>query len=81
MIDALREYPRYALGLDVRARSDQTIINNTVHALGDPETMPRARRVLIDSVGRTAIPALRRALDRPEMHDAAADVLAKLGAR
>jgi serine/threonine-protein kinase len=78
--DALREY-RYALGLDVHARSDQTIINNTVRALGDPETAPRARRVLIDSVGRAAIPALRRALERTETHDAAADVLAKLGAR
>jgi len=77
--DALREY-RYALALDLRARSDQTIINNTVRALGDHENAPRARRVLIDYVGRSAIPALRKATERPETRRSADEVLTKLGA-
>ena len=75
----LREY-RYALTLEVSARSDQTIINNTIEALGDPATAPRARRVLVDSVGRSAIPALRHASDKPKLHDQAEIVLGKLGA-
>ncbi len=78
--DALKEY-RYALSLDLRSRSDMTIINNTVRALGDRATAGRARRVLIDFVGRSAIPALRRAAERPETHRRATEVLAKLGAR
>jgi serine/threonine-protein kinase len=77
--DALREY-RYALSLDLRARSDQNIINNTVRALGDRENAARARRVLVDFVGRSAIPALRRASERPETRRASEEVLAKLGA-
>ena len=77
-VDALREY-RYALSLDVRARGDQTIINNTVRALGERATAPRARRVLIDYVGRTAIPTLRRAAERSDTRKAAEEVLAKLG--
>ncbi len=79
VIDALKEY-RYALSLDLRSRSDATIINNTVHALGDRSTAGRARRVLIDFVGRSAIPALRRAQERPETSRRAAEVLTKLGA-
>ena len=79
MADGLKEY-RYALSLDVRARNDQTIINNTVRALADATTAARARRVLIDYVGRTAIPALRHAEDRPETRARAEVVLAKLGA-
>jgi serine/threonine-protein kinase len=79
VVDALREY-RYALSLDLRARSDQTIINNTVRALEDHEAAARARRVLIDFVGRSAIPALRRAAERPESRASAEAVLAKLGA-
>jgi serine/threonine-protein kinase len=79
MTDALREY-RYALSLDVRARADQTIINNTVRALGDHATAARAHRVLIDYVGRSAIPALRRAAERPDTRREATEVLAKLGA-
>ena len=79
MTDGLKEY-RYALSLDVRARTDQTIINNTVLALSDSTNAARARRVLIDYVGRSAIPALRRAGDRPEFRARAEAVLAKLGA-
>jgi hypothetical protein len=79
MVDALKEY-RYVLTLDVRARTDQTIINNTVQALGDPATSARARRVLIDGVGRSAIPALRRAATQPKTAAQAELVLGKLGA-
>lgn len=79
MADGLKEY-RYALSLDVHARTDQTIINNTVRALADATTAARARRVLIDYVGRTAIPALRHAEDRPETRARAEAVLSKLGA-
>jgi serine/threonine-protein kinase len=77
--EALREY-RYALSLDLRARTDPTIINNTVRALGDRTNTARARRVLVDFVGRTAIPALRRAAERPDTRRVAEEVLAKLGA-
>ena len=77
--DALREY-RYALSLDLRARSDQTIIGNAVRALGDRPNAARARRVLIDHVGRAAIPALRKAAERPETRQTADEVLTKLGA-
>jgi hypothetical protein len=79
VIAALKEY-RYALSLDLRARTDATIINNTVRALADPDTAPRARRVLIDFVGRSAIPMLRRAAERPETRARAEEVLVKLGA-
>jgi serine/threonine-protein kinase len=76
--DALKEY-RYALSLDLRTRSDPTIINNTVRALGDRATAGRARRVLIDFVGRSAIPALRRAQEKPDTRRRATEVLGKLG--
>jgi len=58
--DALREY-RFAIALDGRARRDETLVNNTVRALSERTTYPRARRVILDYVGRNAAPALKRA--------------------
>jgi hypothetical protein len=58
--DALREY-RFAVKMDGHARSDATLVNNTVRTLGDRATSSRARRLLVAYIGRSAIPALRRA--------------------
>ena len=77
--DALKEY-RYALSLDGRLRSDPTVVGNTVRALTDRVTAPRARRLILDSVGRSAIVPLRRLADRPDTRRRAEEILAKLGA-
>ena len=58
--DGLREY-RFAITLDARARKSATLINNSVHALADHSTYLRARRLILDYIGRSAAPALRRA--------------------
>jgi hypothetical protein len=58
--DALREY-RFACRLDARAKSDRILIDNTVRTLADHGTYWRARRLLLDYVGRAAIPSLRTA--------------------
>jgi hypothetical protein len=58
--DALREY-RFAITLDPRARKNDILVNNSVRALSDRSTFPRARRLILDYVGRGAAPALKRA--------------------
>ena len=58
--DGLREY-RFAIALDGRARRSSTLIDNSVHALADRTTYPRARRLILDYVGKSAAPALKRA--------------------
>jgi hypothetical protein len=58
--DALREY-RFAITLDARAKRNDILVNNSVRALADRTTYPRARRLLLDYVGRNAAPALKRA--------------------
>jgi serine/threonine protein kinase len=58
--DAMREY-RFAIALDGRARKAEPLVSNSVHALADRATYPRARRLLIDYVGKGAAPALKRA--------------------
>jgi serine/threonine-protein kinase len=58
--DALREY-RFAITLEGRARKDEYLIVNSVHALSDKGTYARARRLIIVYVGKSAVPALRRA--------------------
>jgi serine/threonine-protein kinase len=59
--DALREY-RFALTLDPRARKNDALIGNSVRALGERTTYARARRLILDYVGRGATPALKRAV-------------------
>ena len=58
--DALREY-RFAVMTEARTRSDAILLNNTIRCLGERATYPRARRLLVDHVGRAALPALHRA--------------------
>jgi len=57
--DALREY-RFAITLDGRAKKNDILINNSVRALADHNTFARARRLLLDYIGRVAAPALKR---------------------
>jgi hypothetical protein len=59
--DALREY-RFACRLDPKAKNDRILIDNTVRTLADHGTYWRARRLLVDYVGRSAIPAVRSAM-------------------
>ncbi len=59
--DAMREY-RFAIALDGRARKAEPLVGNSVHALADRGTYPRARRLLLDYVGKGAVPALKRAV-------------------
>ncbi len=58
--DGLREY-RFAITLDAHAKKNEILLNNSVHALADRNTYARARRLLLDYVGRGAAPALKRA--------------------
>jgi eukaryotic-like serine/threonine-protein kinase len=58
--DALREY-RFAIATDGKARRNEALVNNSVHALAERTTYPRARRLILDYVGRNATPALKRA--------------------
>jgi eukaryotic-like serine/threonine-protein kinase len=59
--DAMREY-RFAIALDGRARKSEPLVSNSVHALADRATYPRARRLILDYVGKGAAPALKRAV-------------------
>jgi serine/threonine-protein kinase len=56
--DALREY-RFACRLDEHSKRDRILIDNTVRTLADHGTFLRARRLLLDYIGRGAIPALK----------------------
>ena len=58
--DALREY-RFAITVDAHAKKNDILINNSVRALGEHDTTARARRLILDYVGRGAAPALKRA--------------------
>ncbi|HEX6835897.1 MAG TPA: hypothetical protein VF334_04955, partial [Polyangia bacterium] len=78
--DGLREY-RFAITLDGRAKRNEILLNNSVRALGDHNTAARARRLLLDYVGRGAAPALRRAARSgatPQLRHQAQKVLATL---
>jgi serine/threonine-protein kinase len=59
--DALREY-RFAITLDGKARRNEVLVTNSVHALNDRSTYWRARRLILDYIGRTAAPALKKAV-------------------
>jgi eukaryotic-like serine/threonine-protein kinase len=67
--DALKEY-RFACRLDPRAKNDGALVANTVRTLGDRGTYWRARRLILDHVGRTAVPALRAAVKNGPTPDA-----------
>jgi serine/threonine-protein kinase len=58
--DSLRQY-RFAINLDGHAKSDSILIGNTIRTLGDKATYPRARKLLVSYIGKSAIPALKRA--------------------
>jgi hypothetical protein len=77
--DSLKEY-RYALILDPRLRNDSTLVANTVRALTERSTAPRARRLILDYIGRAAIVPLRRLADRPDTRRRTEEILGKLGA-
>jgi serine/threonine-protein kinase len=59
--DALKEY-RFAVTLDAREKGDVALVANAVRSLGDKQTYPRGRRLILYYVGRGAAPALRRAI-------------------
>jgi serine/threonine-protein kinase len=78
--DALREY-RFACHLEARARRDSTLVNNTVRMLADHNTYFRARRLILDTLGRAAVPALRTAIGSttaPDLRHRAQHVLTEL---
>ena len=78
--DALREY-RFAITLDSRAKRNEALLGNSVHALSERATYARARRLLLDYVGRGAAPALKRAVKSgatPQLRRRAQKVLATL---
>jgi len=78
--DGLREY-RFAITVDARAKKNDLLLGNSVRALGDHNTFARARRLLLDYVGRGAIPALKRAAKSgatPQLRRRAQKVLATL---
>jgi eukaryotic-like serine/threonine-protein kinase len=58
--DSLREY-RFAITLDARAKKNDILLSNSVRALAERNTYARARRLLLDYIGRPAAPALKRA--------------------
>jgi hypothetical protein len=58
--DALKEY-RFACRLDPRAKNDAILVANTVRTLADHGTYWRARRLMLDYIGRGAVPSLRTA--------------------
>jgi hypothetical protein len=78
--DALREY-RFAITLDGRARKNDALVGNSVRALAERTTYARARRLILEYVGRNASPALRRAAKSgatPALRRRAQKVLATL---
>ena len=78
--DALREY-RFAITLDGRAKKNDLLLTNSVHALAERNTYARARRLLLDYVGRAAVPMLKRAAKSgatPQLRRRAQKVLATL---
>ncbi|HEX4461688.1 MAG TPA: protein kinase, partial [Polyangia bacterium] len=81
--DAMREY-RFAIALDARARKAEPLVGNSVHALADRATYPRARRLILDYVGKGAAPALKRAAKSgatPTLRRRAKSVLATIESR
>jgi hypothetical protein len=78
--DGLREY-RFAITLDARAKRNEALVSNSVHALAERQTYARARRLLLDYIGRGAAPALKRAAksgSTPQLRRRAQKVLATL---
>jgi serine/threonine protein kinase len=78
--DGLREY-RFAITLDARAKRNEMLLTNSVHALSERATYARARRLLLDYIGRNAVPALKRAARSgatPQLRRRAQKVLATL---
>jgi hypothetical protein len=57
--DSLREY-RFAVNTWPRAKSDAILVGNSAHMLGDAKTYARARRLLVDYVGRAGLHSLRK---------------------
>lgn len=78
--DGLREY-RFAITADAHAKKNDLLLTNSVRALGDRNTFARARRLILDYVGRAAVPALKRAArsgGAPQLRARAQKVLATL---
>ena len=78
--DALREY-RFAITLDGRAKKNEVLVINSVHALSERATYARARRLILDYVGKSAVSALKRAVKTgptPTLRRRAQKVLATL---
>jgi serine/threonine-protein kinase len=66
--DMLREY-RFAVKVDPHFKNDAFINNNTVRSLADHVVCWRARRLVLDYLGRNSIPSLRVAAKRGETAD------------
>jgi serine/threonine-protein kinase len=78
--DGLKEY-RFAIAVDGRTKKNEILVSNSVRALGERATYARARRLLLDYVGRGAVPALKRAARSgatPQLRRRAQMVLATL---
>jgi serine/threonine-protein kinase len=79
--DALREY-RYAATVFPRARANAILIGNSVHTLADGKTYARARKLLVEQVGRAALPALKKAAhassSSPALRKRAGEVIAAI---
>ncbi|HXU71464.1 MAG TPA: protein kinase [Polyangia bacterium] len=78
--DGLKEY-RFAIAVDGRTKRNEILVSNSVRALGERATYARARRLLLDYVGRGAVPALKRAArsgGTPQLRRRAQMVLATL---
>jgi serine/threonine-protein kinase len=58
--DALKEY-RFACTKDARCRNDSALVGNTVKMLAGDSTFWRARKIITDHLGKSALPALRSA--------------------
>ena len=64
-----------------RAKKNDILVDNSVRALGERSTYARARRLILDYVGRGAAPALKRAAKSgatPQLRRRAQKVLATL---
>jgi serine/threonine-protein kinase len=66
--DALKEY-RFACKVDPHSKTDPYVVNNTIRMFADHNTFWRARRLILDYVGRSAVASLRIASKRAESAD------------
>jgi len=81
--DALKEY-RFACRQDPHFKNESTLVNNTVRTMLDHGTYWRARRLILDYIGKSAAPSLRRAArdgQTPDLRRRAQRVLESLEGR